>query len=153
MTNYLSRLYYAKLRYLEFPGSVVIGEFKPGVKIIKYILWANVFPIEIVFNKTSPNINPLYYKYMFMLFIESRDLDAINYKEMLHLLFISPVLFYISTWNSVCKLKMIHTIILLKDKFTRLTKPEISGGGQKSPPSYRWYMSKQCYRRGVNPLN
>ena len=48
-------------------------------------------------------------------------------KNCMHLLFISPVIFYISTWNSVCKLKMIHSIILPKDKFIGLTKPEIRG--------------------------
>ena len=135
MTNYLFRLYYAKLRYLEFPGSVVIGGFKPGVKIIKYILWANLFSIEIVFNKTSPNINPLYYKDQDNIFMIHAIYVYYNTKNCIHLLFISPVLVYISTWNSVCKLKMIHTIILPKDKFTRLTKPGISrGGGKKAPP-------------------
>ena len=52
-------------------------------------------------------------------------LTLYDIKDCIHLLFISPVLFYISTWNSVCKLKLIHTIILPKDKFKGLTKPEI----------------------------
>ena len=57
----------------------------------------------------------------------------ININNCIHLLFISPVLLYISTWNLVCKLKMIHTIILPKDKFTGLTKPEIREGAFRPP--------------------
>ena len=56
-----------------------------------------------------------------------------NINNCIHLLFISPVLFYISSWNSVCKLKMTYTIIFPKDKFSGLTKPEIPGGGKKAP--------------------
>ena len=69
------------------------------------------------------------------LFIDTRDVDAIGDKGLHLCLFISPVLFYISTWNSVCiKLKMIPTIILLKDKFKGLTKPEIRGWAFRPPP-------------------
>ena len=57
-----------------------------------------------------------------------------NIKNCIHLLFICPVRFYISAWNSVCKLKMIYTIILSKVKFTGLTKPELRGRGLFAPP-------------------
>ena len=59
-------------------------------------------------------------------------LTLYDINDCIHLLFISPVLFNTSTWNSVCKPKMIHTIIMPKDKFKGLTKPEIRGG--HSPP-------------------
>ena len=39
-----------------------------------------------------------------------------NIKNCMYLLFTSPVLFYISIWNSVCKLKMIYATILPKNK-------------------------------------
>ena len=62
MNNYLSRLHYAKLRYLEFPGSAVIGVFKPVINIIKIYFIAKLVFFQILFNKTSQKVNLLYDK-------------------------------------------------------------------------------------------
>ena len=52
MTNYLSRLYYAKLRYLEFPGSAVIQDCIPGTNVL-----ANIIPFEFLFNNNLQKID------------------------------------------------------------------------------------------------
>ena len=130
MNNYLSRLYYAKFRYLEFPGSSVIQGFIPGTKICFSEI---LFHSNSILIKTCKRLIPIIENTFVYLLIHA-ILTLYIIKNCIHLLFISPILFYFSTWNSVCKLKMIHIIILPKDKFTRLTKPEISGGAKKPPP-------------------
>ena len=81
MNNYLSRLHYANFRYLEFPGSAVIQGFIPGTNITKKYVLAKKISFQFLFNINLQKINPYYRKikkYILVLFIESRDLDAIN---------------------------------------------------------------------------
>ena len=62
MNNYLSRLHYAKFRYLEFPGSAVIQVFIPGVNFTKKYVLAKFYFFQILFNNNLQKINICYDK-------------------------------------------------------------------------------------------
>ena len=62
MWTIIFRLYYAKFRYLEFPGSAVIQGFIPGTNITKKYVLEMIFSFQILFNKNLQKINPYYYK-------------------------------------------------------------------------------------------